>query len=134
MNNIPKNQPSTPNKIDTWELFAAIAHEAKNKLVLLSGNLGSIPFINEDFHDKHLKEAQILVQRISWELTQALILHGADISGHMYLNAIDGYSPHEFVADLARIAIELAPNNLVINAHAEEDLPLVWFFDRNLLQ
>lgn len=117
----------------TSELSHAILHEVKNRLVILNGLLSTIPPTGNPEHDNPLNEALSLCQRVSGEAIQTLILYWADVSGNMYLNAKDIYSPLEFVAELAQAAISLSWNRLIIEACAEDDVPNEWSFDRNLL-
>jgi signal transduction histidine kinase len=79
------------------------------------------------------------VERISGELKQALILHGVDTTGHIYLNTIDNYSPHDFIHELSHIAKKLTLSNKHsipthnIQTHIEKNVPNTWSFDYNLL-
>jgi signal transduction histidine kinase len=95
--------------------------------------LASIPFTEKPEHDTPLTQAQSLCQRISSEAIQILILYRAEVSGNMYLNAVDIYSPQEFVAELAETAISFSRGRLKVTAHADDDVPTEWPFDRNFL-
>lgn len=108
-------------------------HEVKNKLVVLNELLSAIPNVQNPEHDTPLGKAQSLCQQISGEAIQILILYGAEVSGQMYLNLADLHSPQEFVTELAQTAISLSNERFRISASADDDVPMEWYFDRNLL-
>lgn len=131
---IGEGNRNIPWGIDKGDLSAAILHEVKNRFVVLSGLLSTIPSAHIPEHDTPLHAAQALAQWVSGLIAQALIVYRAETSGHMYLNAINSYSPQEFVRELAMEAIILSHGRLSITAAASDDFPWVWYFDRNLLE
>lgn len=121
------------NKIKEKDLYAALLHEMKNNLVLLTISLDNIAQTGDRSHDEPLSSSKLLCQRVSERLMQALMIYKSDENG-LYLNAIDSYSPEDFVVELGSIARSLTPNSTDVVVEIDDNLPLYWFFDRNLLQ
>jgi signal transduction histidine kinase len=118
--------------LERQDLYAALLHEMKNNLVLLAMTLDSVPHTRDDEHDQPLDAARLLCQRVSERLMQALLIYKSD-QGGMVLNAIDAYSPEDFVAEIAVQARSLR-TRLRVETELAADVPPIWFFDRNMLE
>lgn len=118
--------------LEPGDLYAALLHEMKNNLVLLAITLDAVPHTHEEAHDQHLDGARLLCQRVSERLMQALLIYKSDHGG-LVLNAIDAYSPEDFIAEMAVQARSLR-TPLVVETDVAPDVPAVWFFDRNMLE
>lgn len=113
------------------DLYAALLHEMKNNLVLMAITLDRVPHIGNDTHDQPLDEVRLLCQRTSERLMQALLIYKNDHSGTL-LNAVDAYSTEDFIAEMALQAQSLR-SQLQVETHIADDVPAIWFFDRNML-
>lgn len=113
------------------DLYAALLHEMKNNLVLMAITLDRVPHIGNDTHDQPLEEVRLLCQRTSERLMQALLIYKNDHSGTL-LNAVDAYSTEDFIAEMALQAQSLR-SQLQVETHIADDVPAIWFFDRNML-
>ncbi|TCJ12334.1 sensor histidine kinase [Parasulfuritortus cantonensis] len=118
--------------MDDHDLYAALLHETKNHLVLLTLTLDSIPHTRQDAHDAPLDAARLLGHKVAERLMQAMLLYKAE-AGALRLNAVNAYSPEDMVAEMAQQARSLA-KHLEVVARVDADVPPIWFFDRNLLQ
>lgn len=114
------------------DLYAALLHEMKNNLVLMAITLDRVPHIGNDTHDQPLEEVRLLCQRTSERLMQALLIYKNDHSGTL-LNAVDAYSTEDFIAELALQAQSLR-SQLRVETQIADDVPAIWFFDRNMLE
>ena len=63
---------------------------------------------------------------------QALFLYKSEHGG-ITLNAVDAYSPHDLVAEIAVQARSLNKSLKVITT-VDPEVPTIWFLDRNLLE
>ena len=118
--------------LENHDLYAALLHEMKNNLVLMAITMERVPHTHAIEHDQPLDEARLLCQRVSERLMQALMIYKSD-SGGMVLNAVDAYSPEDFVAEMAIQARYLQTPHL-IDTRVDANVPALWFFDRNMLE
>ncbi len=118
--------------LEHQDLYAALLHEMKNNLVLMAMTIERVPHTQEVDHDQPLDEARLLCQRVSERLMQALLIYKSS-SGGMVLNAVDAYSPEDFVDEMARQARYLRTSHQ-IETCIDPAVPPIWFFDRNLLE
>ncbi|HNA29873.1 MAG TPA: ATP-binding protein [Thiobacillaceae bacterium] len=117
--------------LEQQDLYAALLHEMKNNLVLMSITLDRVPHCGSEDHDKPLDEVRLLCQRASERLMQALFIYKNQLGGPL-LNAIDAYSVEDFVAEMALQADSLR-SQLRIETEIGAEVPPIWFFDRNML-
>ncbi len=99
--------------------------------MILNGLLSSIPHQKNPKHNAPLTKAQSLCQQISSESTQILILYRAEVSGRIFLNSVDLYSPEAFVVELAQTAKDLSNGQFKITATKSDEVPsnIQWCFD-----
>jgi signal transduction histidine kinase len=114
------------------DLYAALLHEMKNNLVLLTMTLDGIPHIGQEGHDASLDSARLLGQRTSERLMQALLIYKSD-QGRMVLNAVDAYVIEDFLNELAQHTRSLK-GALDVSVEIDADVPAFWFFDRNMME
>lgn len=119
-------------KLDGTALYAALIHELKNNLGLLSITLDNIPMQVEPQHDRTVNEARLLCQSVIDRLQQALLIYKAD-SQQLY-PAIDAYSPHDLVHELMERTAALSRGRFRVETELAPDVPAVWFFDRDLVE
>lgn len=117
---------------DTQDLQAALLHEMKNNLSLLSMTLDTMqPGVEHD-QDEQLHTARLLCQRVIDRLRQSLMLYKQ--GNRDFAVNVDVHSPAEFVQELAASATSLAGQKLQISVDMADDVPAIWFFDYNLLE
>jgi len=114
------------------DLYAALLHEMKNSLVLMSMNLDQVPHTGSPDHDHRLDEVRLQCQRVAERLLQALMIYRSDRE-EMILNGLDAYSVQDLVHELAVQARSLRPD-LSVATDICEEVPALWFFDRNMLE
>jgi signal transduction histidine kinase len=119
-------------KFDGSDFQAALIHELKNTLGLLSMALERIPLRDEPEHDAAVDAARLLCQGVVDRLHQALLIYKA--ANHEIRPTIDAWSPHDLVHEMAGQAAELARNRLRVEAEVAEGVPALWFFDRDLVE
>ena len=119
-------------KFDGTALYAALIHELKNNLGLLSMTLDSIPMQVEPQHDGTVNDARLLCQSVIDRLQQALLIYKAN--NQQLQPTIDAYSPHDLLRELVERAGALSRGRLTIDAGMAADVPAVWFFDRDLIE
>jgi K+-sensing histidine kinase KdpD len=119
-------------KFDGTALYAALIHELKNNLGLLSMTLDSIPMQAESQHDRPVNDARLLCQSVIDRLQQALLIYKAN--NQQLQPAIDAYSPHDLVRELMERTVALSRGHLRIEAELVADVPAIWFFDRDLIE
>jgi K+-sensing histidine kinase KdpD len=119
-------------KFDGTALYAALIHELKNNLGLLSMSLDSIPMQAEPQHDRTVNDARLLCQSVVDRLQQALLIYKAN--NQQLQPTIDAYSPHDLVHELMERAVALSRGRLNIEADIALDVPAVWFLDRDLIE
>lgn len=118
--------------MEEQDLYAALLHEMKNNLVLLTMTLDSVPRTGDELHDSKLDEARMLGQRVSERLMQSLFLYKGERGG-VILNAIDAYCPADMLEEIALQARSLN-KHLEVAVEVEPDVPSFWFYDRNMLE
>lgn len=118
--------------LDAKDLYAALMHELKNNLGLLSMAMERIPHLDRTDHDRPLDEARLLCQQVVERLRQSLLLYKA--ADRPLPMEVDAYSPKEFVQEMLGTAASLARGRLRVSAEVDADVPEIWFFDRNLAE
>ncbi|MBI5330500.1 MAG: sensor histidine kinase [Betaproteobacteria bacterium] len=119
-------------KFDLIDMHAALMHELKNNLGLLTMILDAVPPAGLPEHDAKVDEARLLCQRSMERLQQALYLYKAE--GGVLHPMIDAYSPLELLQELGDNARSLARGRLEVEILAGERLPDLWFYDRSLVE
>ena len=119
-------------KFDSTDLYAALIHELKNDLGLLSMTLESIPLQGDMAHDEPVDAARMLCQGVVDRLQQALLIYKA-INQQIH-PAIDAYSPHDLVREIQDRAAALSRGRIRVESVLSEDVPALWFFDRDLVE
>jgi len=119
-------------KFDSTDLYAALIHELKNDLSLLSMTIESIPQQGETAHDTVVDAARLQCQGVVDRLQQALQIYKA--SNQQIQPAIDAYSPHDAVREIHDRAAALARGRIQVKAVLAQDVPEIWFFDRDLVE
>lgn len=114
------------------DLYAALLHEMKNNLVLMSITLARVPNNGVEDHDEPLEEVRLLCQRASERLMQALFIYKNN-QGDPLLNAVDAYSTEDFIEEMSVQARSLR-TRLHVETQVEPNVPPIWFFDRNMLE
>jgi signal transduction histidine kinase len=132
------NTTETAVTFDGIDLYAALIHELKNNLGLLSMTLDGIPLLGASpqqdagAHDATVDAARLLCQGVIDRLQQALLIYKAN---QQELHpAIDAYSPHDLVNELRDRATALSRGRFQVEVVVGPDLPAVWFFDRDLIE
>jgi K+-sensing histidine kinase KdpD len=119
-------------KFDGTDLYAALIHELKNNLGLLTMTLDSIPVQNEPQHDDTVNAARLLCQGVVDRLQQALLIYKAN--NKQLHPSIDAYSPHDLVHELTDRTAALARDRLHVESSLSPDVPAIWFLDRDLIE
>ncbi len=117
---------------DTNDLLAALLHELKNNLALLSMTLEGIPRQGAAEHDQPLDAARLQCRQVSERLHQTLLLYKMD-NRRLALD-VDAHSPVDFAQELAGTAKSLSAGRLHVEIAVDPDVPALWFFDRNLVE
>ncbi len=131
------NITETPNTFDGIDLYAALIHELKNNLGLLSMTLDSIPLLGSvpeqdaTAHDATVDAARLLCQGVIDRLQQALLIYKAN--NQQLHPAIDAYSPHDLVNELRDRTTALSRGRFQVEVVVSPELPVIWFFDRDLI-
>lgn len=118
--------------IDTHALYAALMHEVKNHLGLLAMNIDAIPATGEEAHDQELDSARLQCQRVIDRLQQALLFYKAQ-QHHMPV-LLDAYAPADLLHEIADTTRALARGRFEVTLAVADDVPVLWFYDRNLLE
>lgn len=113
-------------------LYAALIHELKNELGLLSMTLERIPLQGEATHDDAVDGARLLCQGVVERLHQALLVYKA--SDQPLHPEIDAYSPHELVQHIQARATGLTRGRFRIETTVSDAVPALWFFDREWVE
>lgn len=116
---------------DNNEFYAALIHELKNNLGLLSMTLDAIVATGDAVHDAAVDAARMQCQGVVERLQQALLVYKAN-QGRL-TPVIDGYSPHDLVEETARRAEGLAHGRIRVVTAVAAEVPPVGFFDRDLV-
>ncbi len=114
------------------DFYAALIHELKNNLGLLSMTIERIPMQGEPAHDEPVGAARLLCQSVVDRLQQALLIYKAD--NQQIQPNIDAYSPHDLVREIADRAVALAQGRLRVECFLAADVPAIWFLDRDLIE
>jgi len=117
---------------DGTDLYAALIHELKNDLGLLSMTIDSIPLQEDTAHDTMVDAARLQCQGVVDRLQQALLIYKA--IGQPIHPAIDAWSPHDAVHEIRDRAAALARGRIRVEAALAPDVPALWFFDRDLVE
>lgn len=118
--------------LEAKDLYAALMHELKNNLGLLSMAMERIPHQDRDEYDRPLDEARLLCQQVVERLRQSLLLYKA--ADRPLAIEVDAYSPSEFVNEMRGTAASLARGRPRVSSEVAPDVPEIWFFDRNLAE
>lgn len=113
------------------DFYAALIHELKNELNLLALAIEGIPR-HDAVHDQAVDGAQLLCQRVTSRLQQALLVYKS--SSQPIHPHIDAWSPADVVGEIADRARGLAHGRLRVEAVLAPDLPALGFFDRDLVE
>lgn len=116
---------------DGNDFYAALIHELKNSLGLLSMSIERIPLQGSAEHDAPVDEARLLCQGVIDRLNQALLIYKA-ANGAIH-PMIDAASPHDLVHELAGQTLSLSRGRLQVETAVADDVPALWFFDRDLV-
>lgn len=119
-------------KFDGPDLYAALIHELKNNLGVLSMTLERVPLQGQTEHDVAVVTARQLCEGVVDRLHQALLIYKA--KNQQIVPTLDAYSPHDLVHQIEARANALARGRFRIEAATAEDLPAIWFFDRDLVE
>jgi K+-sensing histidine kinase KdpD len=117
---------------DGTDLYAALIHELKNDLGLLSMTIDGIPLQGEGEHDAMVDAARLLCQGVVDRLQQALQIYKA--IDQPIRPAIDAWSPQDAVHEIRDRAAALARGRIRVEAVLAPDVPEIWFFDRDLVE
>jgi len=119
-------------KFDGTDLYAALIHELKNDLGLLSMTIDGIPLQGDTAHDATVDAARLLCQNVVDRLQQSLLIYKA--IDQPIRPAIDAWSPHDAVREIRDRAAALARGRIRVEAALAPDVPEIWFFDRDLVE
>jgi len=114
------------------DLYAALIHELKNDLGLLSITLDSIAPQGEAAHDAAVDSARLLCQGVVDRLQQALRVYKA--IDQPIRPSIDAWSPHDAVNEIRDRAASLSRGRIRVEAVLAQEVPAIWFFDRDLVE
>lgn len=117
---------------DDKAFYAALIHELKNNLGLLSMTMDRIPLSGMPACDSAVDVARLQCQGVVERLQQALTIYRAN-QGHLRAR-IDAYSPHELLAEVGKRAETLAHGRIRIDIDVDASVPPIWFFDRDLIE
>lgn len=118
--------------MQSTDLYAALMHELKNNLGLLAMTIDGIPVTGQVEHDHGVDEARLLCQRVIDRLQQALLVYKAH--QHAIPTMVDAYSPVDLANELRDTAASLARGRIEVDVQCAEDVPEIWFFDRNQVE
>ena len=119
-------------KFDGNDFYAALIHELKNSLGLLSMTIDSIPVRGEPAHDEPVDSARLLCQEVVDRLQQALLIYKA--SNQPIHPNIDAYSPHDLLRAIGARTESLSRGRFRVETVIAPDAPAIWFFDRDLIE
>lgn len=119
-------------KFEGTDFYAALIHELKNNLGVLTMTLERIPLQGEAEHDAAVVAARQVCEGAIDRLHQALLVYKA--GNQQIRSSIDAYSPHDLVRQIEARACALARGRFRIEVAIAEALPALWFFDRNLIE
>lgn len=113
------------------DFYAALIHELKNELALLTLAIEAIPRQSAE-SEAAVDAARLLCQRVSDRLKQALLVYKSAIQP--LHPVIDAWPPAETVAALGERAAALTHGRLAVETELAPDLPDLWFYDRELVE
>jgi len=116
---------------DSASLYAALIHELKNELGLLSMALEAIPR-HEVRHDAAVDAAQLQCQGVIERLQQALLVYKS--ANQPIHPVLDAWSPQDVVNEIADRARALARGRLRVESAVAPQVPEIGFFDRDLVE
>ena len=119
-------------KFEGSDFYAALIHELKNNLGLLSMTIDSIPTQGDPTHDEPIDSARLQCQEVVDRLQQALLIYKA--SNQPIQPNIDAYSPHDLLHMIKERAVSLSRGRLQVQVDIALDTPEIWFFDRDLIE
>ena len=119
-------------KFEGSDFYAALSHELRNNLGMLSMTIDSIPVLGEAAHDGAVDSARLLCQDVVDRLQQALLIYKA--TNQPIRPNIDAYSPHDLLNAIKARAEFLSRGRLRIDTAIAPDAPAIWFFDRDLIE
>lgn len=117
---------------DNDDFYAALIHELKNNLGLLSMTLDAIPETGDTSRDTAVDAARLQCQGVVERLQQALLVYKAK-QGRL-TPVIDAYSPHDLVEEVNKRAETLSHRRIQVAAEVAADVPPIGFFDRDLIE
>ncbi|MGV8991076.1 MAG: sensor histidine kinase [Thiobacillus sp.] len=119
-------------KFEGSDFYAALIHELKNNLGLLSMTIDSIPTQGDPTQDEPIDSARLQCQEVVDRLQQALLIYKA--SNQPIRPNIDAYSPHDLLNMIKERAVSLSRGRLQVQVDIALDTPEIWFFDRDLIE
>ena len=119
-------------KLESPDLYAALIHELKNNLGLLSMTIESIPMRGDLAHDATVDSARLLCQGVVDRLQQALLIYKA--VNQQFHPSIDAYSTHDLLHELRERAAALSRGRFRVETDVAADVPAIWFLDRDLVE
>lgn len=119
-------------KFESTDFYAALIHELKNNLGLLSMTLDRIPMQGEAVHDESVDSARLLCQGMVGRLQVASYIYKA--RQHDMAASIDAYSPHDLIREIVAQARSLSRGHFEIESDIDAEVPAIWFFDRDLIE
>ena len=119
-------------KFETPDFYAALIHELKNDLGLLSMTIDSIPVRGVAAHDEPVDSARLQCQQVVDRLQQTLLIYKA--SRQQFHPRIDAYSPHDLLDAIKARAETLSRGRFHVETVIDPDTPAIWFFDRDLIE
>lgn len=118
--------------MDGQALHAALMHELKNNLGLLAMTIDGIPVLGQAEHDQLVDDARLLCQRVIDRLQQALLIFK---SNHQpIVPSVDAFSPRDLAHEMRDMTASLARGRLGVEVVVADEVPEIWFFDRNLVE
>jgi signal transduction histidine kinase len=118
-------------KFDTTDMYAALMHELKNNLGLLTMTLDAIPLRGDAEHDGRLDDARLLCQRSIERLQQALLIYkAANAELHP---VVDAYCPSICFGNWGYRPFP-GPGSPPGGTLVGDQVPDLWFFDRALVE
>lgn len=118
--------------LDAADFYAALIHELKNDLGLLSMTIDRIPALGDMARDEPVDSARLQCQHVVDRLQQALLIYKA--SRRQFHPRIDAYSPHELMEAIAARAQTLSHGRFSVALAVDPETPAIWFFDRDLVE
>lgn len=117
---------------DAADMQAALMHELKNNLGLLSMTLDDLPVLGMPEHDAKVDSARLICRRSAERLQQALLMYKA--SRGLLRPMIDAHAPLDFLREMDDTARSLARGRLTVETFLGDQVPDLWFFDRSLVE